>query len=105
MIELRLREGNPSLREIADLSGVSHAHVGDVLKGRYFPKLDTLLAIACSMGGDEDAFTRWWQEAARRPAERVPHGPKIPLTERALLAAILEELRGLRADLARITRG
>lgn len=90
--KLRLAAGQPSLRALsAAAGGISHVNIGDILKGRTLPRLETLLALVDAMHGDRRMFTQLWEAAhALRDPERVAP------TQIALLESILKELQLIR---------
>lgn len=98
LIRLRDRAGNPSVRQIAGLAGLSKTTVADTFAGQRLPPLGTLLDIVRALDGDRDDFTELWRIADKR----VPYPPvarERPPSERELLQAILDELVLIRKKL------
>jgi hypothetical protein len=78
---LRLRAGNPALREIERLGrnrGVvlPRTTIAEVLAGRRTPRLQVLLALVEVLGTPEDQLPLWaaaWEHIIERQQDREPH--------------------------------
>lgn len=102
------RQAGLSYRELARLSGCPTSTLNDALRGRRFPRLDTVLAVARACGAGHAEWRRRWIEAdqaapavpSEPPAARTA-GPDVP----AQLPADIQTFTARAAELEQIVTG
>ena len=82
--QIRRRAGL-SYRELSRRTGCPVSTLNDALRGRRFPRLETVLAVARACGGDETRWRDRWLAAeggapvaARRPVDSGPVPAELP---------------------------
>ena len=101
--DLRRRTGL-SLRELARRSGCPTSTLGDALRGRRFPRLDTVLAVAHACGAESGEWRNRWIRADRERGVQSA-GPRGEASGQAPLAELPHDARhfaGRRPELARL---